>query len=87
MAIRLRLGGSGGFDWGQKLAIYANAYKEARLLGKQEADCKICGKPTPLNLGEPDHIKPFDLGGLTIVKNGQWTCITDNRAKGAKYPV
>lgn len=73
------------FEWGQKLAIYAKAYAEARKQGKEEAACKICSKPTPLDRGEPDHIKPHSLGGLTTVENGQWTCITCNRSKSDKY--
>jgi len=76
-----------GFDWGQKLVIYGKAYKEARQIGKEEAECKICGKPTPLAEGESDHIKPHNLGGLTTVENGQWTCVSCNRIKSDKYSV
>jgi len=76
-----------GFDWGQKLTIYSRAYQEARKQGKEEAVCSICGKPTPLDKGEPDHIKPYTLGGLTTVENGQWTCILCNRTKSDKYPI
>jgi 5-methylcytosine-specific restriction endonuclease McrA len=74
-----------GFDWGQKLTIYAKAYREARQKGKEEAECAICGKPTPLDKGAPDHIKPHNLGGRTTVENGQWTCIQCNSAKRDKY--
>lgn len=70
------------FDWGQRLAIYARALREASKKHKKEASCAICGRPTPFTKGEADHIKPYRRGGLTIVKNGQWTCIKDNRAKG-----
>lgn len=72
------------FDWGQKLAIYARALRQARKNHKNEALCAICGKPTPLSKGEADHIKPYKKGGLTIVKNGQWTCLKDNRSKGGR---
>jgi len=75
------------FDWGQKLTIYTRAYKKARQEGKQEAECAICGQPTPLDKGAPDHIKPHTLGGKTTVENGQWTCISCNSAKKDKYPV
>ena len=74
------------FDWGQKLTIYARAYKKARQQGKEEAECEICKKPTPLDKGAADHIKPHNLSGLTTVENGQWTCIPCNSAKGDKYP-
>jgi 5-methylcytosine-specific restriction endonuclease McrA len=73
------------FDWGQRLSIYAKAYREARQQNKQEAECKICGKPTPLDKGAADHIKPYNLGGKTIVENGQWTCIPCNSAKSDKF--
>lgn len=75
-----------GFDWGQKLTIYAEAYKEARQRGKSEAECKTCGKPTPLNDGEADHIIPHSHGGKTTVGNGQWLCISCNRAKLNSLP-
>ena len=74
-----------GFDWGQKLAIYAKAYRQARDHGRKESACKICGNPTPFDEGEPDHIKPHNLGGLTAVENGQWTCVPCNRAKSDTY--
>lgn len=76
-----------GFDWGQKLTIYVRAYKKARQQSKEEAECKICGKPTPLAEGEPDHIKPHNLGGFTTVENGQWTCVSCNRIKSDKDSV
>jgi 5-methylcytosine-specific restriction endonuclease McrA len=74
-----------GFDWGQRLTLYVKAYKEAAQTGKTEADCKICGKPTPFDKGTGDHIKPHSLGGKTTIQNGQWACIQCNSAKGAKY--
>ena len=74
-----------GFDLGQKLTIYAKAYREAREQGREEAECNRCGKPTPFDKGEPDHVKPHNLGGLTTVQNGQWTCVPCNRAKSDKY--
>jgi len=74
-----------GFDWGQKLTIYDRAYEKAQQDGKEEAECVTCKKTTPLNKGAPDHIKPHNVGGLTTVKNGQWTCISCNSAKGDKY--
>ena len=46
--------------------------------------CEICG--TRLDeFWEPDHIKPFHLGGETNVVNGQATCRHCNRAKGGRY--
>jgi len=75
-----------GFDWGQKLTIYAKAYREARQNGKSEAECKNCGKPTPLNDGEADHIVPHSHGGKTTVANGQWLCIPCNRTKHDSLP-
>jgi len=78
-----------GFDWGQKLTIYAKAYREARQKGKSEAECqnKNCGKPTPLNEGEADHIIPHVHGGKTTVENGQWLCIPCNRTKQDSLPL
>jgi len=73
------------FDWGQKLTIYTIAYKKARQEGKQEAECAICKKPTSLDKGAADHVKPYILGGKTRVENGQWTCIPCNSAKKDKY--
>jgi len=75
------------FDWGQKLTIYAIAYRKAKQSGKEEAECAICSKPTSLNDGAADHIKPYNLAGKTTVKNGQWTCISCNSAKSDKYPI
>ena len=75
-----------GFDWGQKLTLYARAYRKARQEAKEEAECSICGKQTPLDNGAADHIKPHILGGKTTIENGQWTCIPCNSAKKDKYP-
>ena len=75
-----------GFDWGQKLTIYAKAYREAGKKGKSEAECKNCGKPTPLNDGEADHIMPHAHSGKTNIENGQWLCISCNRAKRDSLP-
>jgi 5-methylcytosine-specific restriction endonuclease McrA len=75
------------FDWGQRLTIYTLPYKKARQEGKQEAECAICKKSTALDDGAADHIKPYNLGGKTIVANGQWTCISCNSSKRDKYPV
>jgi len=74
-----------GFDWGQRLTLYVKAHQEAVKAGKTEAECKICGTPTPFDKGTGDHIKPHILGGKTTIENGQWTCIPCNSAKGAKY--
>lgn len=73
------------FDWGQRLTLYARAYRKARQQGKIEAECAICGKSTPLDKGAADHIKPHILGGKTTIENGQWTCISCNSAKNDKY--
>ena len=70
-----------GFDWGQRLTVYARAYREARQKGKEEAECKNCDKSTPFNDGEVDHILSHNRGGKTTVDNGQWLCISCNRAK------
>jgi len=75
------------FDWGQRLTLYARAYRKARQQGKEEAECAICGKRTPLDNGAADHVKPHILGGKTTIENGQWTCIPCNSAKKDKYPT
>jgi len=76
-----------GYDWGQRLTLYVKAYNEAAQAGKTEAECKICGKPTPFDKGTGDHIKPHNLGGSTTIENGQWACVACNSAKGDNYPT
>lgn len=57
-------------DW-QRLAIYR----------RDKGICKICGRETPFGEGTVDHITPHSKGGLTIVDNGQWSCIPCNLKK------
>ena len=45
--------------------------------------CEICGIQLD-EFWEPDHIKPFHLGGETDVANGQATCRHCNRVKGGR---
>ena len=47
--------------------------------------CAICGRETPFDDGEVDHIKPKTKGGTDKPRNLQWLCHRDNKLKGNKY--
>lgn len=46
--------------------------------------CQICNASVTLKNFDCDHIVPHSKGGLTAVENGQCTCKSCNRSKGAK---
>jgi len=46
--------------------------------------CAICGKYTPFDEGEVDHIKPKTKGGTDSPENLQWLCHRCNKLKGNK---
>jgi len=64
------------FDQEQKQKIWHDS---------EDKICGICGKPvTNYNDYEPDHIKPWDMGGETTIQNGQVSHGTCNASKGSK---
>jgi 5-methylcytosine-specific restriction endonuclease McrA len=49
------------FNQTQKVAIFR----------RQKGKCAMCGKKLDFTLTDFDHIKPYESGGKTTVKNGQ----------------
>jgi 5-methylcytosine-specific restriction endonuclease McrA len=49
------------FVYTQKVAIFR----------RQKGKCAICGKQLDFTLADFDHIRPFESGGKTTVKNGE----------------
>jgi 5-methylcytosine-specific restriction endonuclease McrA len=49
------------FTYIQKIAIFR----------RQKGKCAMCGRKLDFTLADFDHIKPFESGGKTTVKNGE----------------
>ena len=55
-----------------------------RALFEEDPVCALCGNQIMLlEHAEVDHIVPYSKGGSTVPANGQLTCTTCNRSKGA----
>ena len=52
---------------------------------KQKGICAICGEPFDFDQMQGDHIKPWSLGGKTVLENCQMLCQKCNLEKKAKY--
>jgi len=64
------------FDYWEKLAIYRRDKGECQLKISEKCPGKVS-----FENGVVDHIIPHSKGGMTIIENGQWSCIPCNLKK------
>ena len=61
-------------------------YLREMLCKAADSRCAYCNAPTKLREGTIDHHMPQALGGLTIMSNLRWSCVTCNGLKADMTP-
>jgi hypothetical protein len=81
------------FNKQQKIEIFAKAPKSPDgetmcanyNLFEEDGRSRLCSTPITTDYFHADHIKPYRVGGRTIIENGQPLCAECNLKKGGKF--
>lgn len=64
--------------------LIAEWYRESDIFGPiSKTTCPFCHRQLGVSNLSLDHIIPLSQGGTNHAKNIQWTCLRDNRYRGA----
>jgi 5-methylcytosine-specific restriction endonuclease McrA len=55
----------------------------AKIALRANGRCEKCGAKLKVGEGDADHILPVELGGESVIENGQWLCTPCHKSKTA----